>query len=193
MILIPVKNLAHAKQRLAPLLDQTARTELAQTMLRDVLLAVSRAVDGKQIGLVTSDPYAVELAEQFRARIIRDEVNLSQTAAIEMATQVCVDEGELETLVIPADVPLIRTSEIREIFLNAPARGCVLVAARDGRGTNAVLRRPADLVRLKFGNDSFLPHQAAVVATTLPYRILRLPGVALDIDRPDDLRTLITS
>jgi len=40
MILIPVKNLAQAKQRLADVLDQPARTELAQVMLFDVLDAV---------------------------------------------------------------------------------------------------------------------------------------------------------
>jgi 2-phospho-L-lactate guanylyltransferase (CobY/MobA/RfbA family) len=40
MILIPVKNLANAKQRLASILDQPTRTELAQAMLFDVLHAV---------------------------------------------------------------------------------------------------------------------------------------------------------
>ena len=37
MILVPVKNLSGAKQRLASLLDQTTRTELAQAMLLDVM------------------------------------------------------------------------------------------------------------------------------------------------------------
>ena len=37
MILIPVKNLDTAKQRLASVLDQPARTALAQVMLQDVL------------------------------------------------------------------------------------------------------------------------------------------------------------
>jgi len=40
MILIPVKNLANAKQRLADVLDQQERTELAHAMLTDVLQAV---------------------------------------------------------------------------------------------------------------------------------------------------------
>ena len=37
MILVPVKSLANAKQRLASLLDQPTRTKLAQAMLFDVL------------------------------------------------------------------------------------------------------------------------------------------------------------
>ena len=39
VILIPVKNLSAAKQRLAAVLDQPARTELAQAMLHDVVAA----------------------------------------------------------------------------------------------------------------------------------------------------------
>ena len=41
MILIPVKNLANAKQRLASILDQSARTELAHAMLLDVLETIA--------------------------------------------------------------------------------------------------------------------------------------------------------
>ena len=37
MILLPIKNTATAKQRLASVLDQCARTQLAQAMLTDVL------------------------------------------------------------------------------------------------------------------------------------------------------------
>ena len=59
-----------------------------------------------------------------------------------------------------------------------------------GRGTNAALRVPADLFPLRFGNDSFLPHLAAAKATGLPCVVLNLAGIALDIDRPEDLQEL---
>ena len=64
MILIPVKNLSAAKQRLAALLDQPARTELAQAMLHDVVSAIAAWPGRPACALVTSDPFAVELAEQ---------------------------------------------------------------------------------------------------------------------------------
>ena len=57
-------------------------------------------------------------------------------------------------------------------------------------GTNAALRAPADLFPLRFGNDSFLPHLAAAKATGLPCVVLKLPGFALDVDRPEDLQEL---
>jgi len=189
MILVPVKNLANAKQRLAPALEHHARTELAHAMLRDVLGALSDYGED-EVSLVTSDPFAEELADQYGFGIIRDESNLSETNAIEMATRLCESRGVESTLVIPADIPLIDAREIRAIYGSAPENGSVLVPSSDKRGTNAVLRRPAALFPLRFGNDSFLPHLAAAIATDRSCVVLSLAGIALDIDTPEDLRRL---
>lgn len=192
MILVPVKNLANAKQRLAHALDQSARTELAHCMLEDVLDAlVEAAVD--DVSLVTSDAFASELAKHDRIEIIRDDSNLSETAAIEMATGVCESRGIQTTLVIPADIPLIEAADIRAIYEAAPPRGAVLVPAVDRRGTNAVLRRPAALFPLRFGNDSFTPHLHAAIATDATCVVLSLPRIALDIDTPEDLQQLVNA
>ena len=93
-------------------------------------------------------------------------------------------------MVVPADIPLIDSSELQEIVDNAPPAGAVLVPDAAGRGTNAALRSPSDLFPLRFGNDSFLPHLAAAKATGLPCVVLELPGIARDVDRPEDLREL---
>jgi 2-phospho-L-lactate guanylyltransferase len=188
MILIPVKNLANAKQRLAAVLDQPTRTELAHAMLVDVVLAVSGCQ--VEVALVTSDPFALHVAAHRGLEIIHDASNRSETDAIEMATRVCEERGIESTLVIPADIPLIEAADIGMIYEHAPARGSVLVPAADKRGTNAILRRPAGLFALRFGNDSFLPHHAAARATNNPCVVLSLPRIALDIDNPEDLREL---
>jgi 2-phospho-L-lactate guanylyltransferase len=190
MILIPVKNLSTAKQRLAAVLDQTTRTLLAQTMLRDVVEAVASASHWPEVALVTSDPFAIELAGQFHFQVIPDQNNLSETDAIAMATEHCEARGVESTLVIPGDIPLITADELEEIFRAAPSEGALLVPAADGRGTNAILRRPAALFPLRFGNDSFQPHLASANASGKSVIVLELPGIALDIDSPSDLRQL---
>ncbi len=190
MILIPVKNLASAKQRLASVIDQATRTELAQAMLLDVFDVLSAWKTCIKVGVVTSDPFAIELARQFDFQVIRDQRNRSETDAIEMATAQCEEHGEESTLVIPGDIPLIQVEELEAIYQAAPAEGSVLVPAADGRGTNAALRTPAGLFPLRFGNDSFRPHLAAARATGKPFVVLSLPGIALDVDRPADLRAL---
>jgi 2-phospho-L-lactate/phosphoenolpyruvate guanylyltransferase len=190
MILIPVKGLANAKQRLASLLDQPTRTKLAQAMLLDVLETLGTWTNRPGISIVTSDPFARELARRFEFQIIPDNANRSETDAIEMATRFCESRGVDSTLVIPGDIPLINAAELEQILEAAPDQGSLLVPAADGRGTNAAWRRPAGLFPLRFGNDSFKPHLIAARATQKPCVVLSLPGIALDIDSPSDLRQL---
>jgi 2-phospho-L-lactate guanylyltransferase len=193
MILVPVKNLAGAKQRLAAILDQPDRTELAQAMLFDVLETLATWPDRPEVGIVTNDPFALQLAHQFQFTVIADNANRGETDAIEIATRFCEMRGVESTLVIPGDIPLIQAWELEKIIAAAPVEGSVLVPAADGRGTNAIWRRPAGLFPARFGNDSFKPHHAAAQATGKPCVVLSLPGIALDVDNPEDLRTLATA
>jgi 2-phospho-L-lactate guanylyltransferase len=190
MILIPVKSLGNAKQRLASLLDQSTRTKLAQAMLCDVLETLGAWATRPEVAIVTSDPFAVELARRLEFQVIPDNTNRGETDAIDVATKWCEAQGIDDTLVIPGDIPLIQVCELEKILEAAPHEGSVLVPAADGRGTNAVWRRPAGLFPLRFGNDSFKPHLGAARATQKPCVVLSLPGIALDVDNPSDLRQL---
>jgi 2-phospho-L-lactate guanylyltransferase len=189
MILVPVKNLRNAKQRLAPLLDTPARLELANAMVEDVLESLGLWQNRPEVGVVTTDPFATELAQKFNFEVIPDS-NISETDAITTATDFCLRRGTDFTLVIPADIPLIQPWEVEAVLQSAPAQGSVLVPAADGRGTNAAFRRPANLFPLRFGNDSFRPHLASAQASGKPCVTLTLPGIARDVDNPSDLRDL---
>jgi 2-phospho-L-lactate/phosphoenolpyruvate guanylyltransferase len=190
MILVPVKNLVDAKQRLSPILSPEERFALAQAMCEDVLQALARWQSRPAVAVVTSDSFARDLAARFNFEVFADDLNSGETSAIEMATAVCKGRGAGSTLVVPADIPLIDGSELQKIVDCAPPGGAVLVPDAAGRGTNAAWRSPGDLFPLRFGNDSFLPHLAAAKATGLPCVVLELSGIARDVDRPEDLREL---
>lgn len=190
MILVPVKNLDQAKQRLAPVLDQASRTMLAQAMLHDVLEVLGAWQHRPEVAVVTCDPFAMTLANRYGFEVIADHANSGETDAITIATHVCQTRGIDHTLVIPADIPLVEAWELEKILEAAPSEGSVLVPAGDRRGTNAAFRRPAGLFPLRFGNDSFKPHLAAAKATGKPCVVLSLPGIAVDVDNPSDLRQL---
>jgi 2-phospho-L-lactate/phosphoenolpyruvate guanylyltransferase len=189
VILVPVKNLADAKQRLSPVLNPEERFALAQAMCEDVLQALARWQSRPAVAVVTSDPFARDLAARFNFEVVTDD-NSGETSAIEMATALCRTRGAISTLVVPADIPLIDAAELQQIVDSAPSGGAVLVPDAARRGTNAAWRSPSDLFPLRFGNDSFLPHMAAAKATGLPCVVLELPGIARDVDRPEDLREL---
>jgi 2-phospho-L-lactate guanylyltransferase len=189
MILVPIKSFADAKQRLSSILSPEERFALAQAMCEDVLQALASWQSRPAVAVVTSDSFARELAARFNFEVIADD-NSGETSAIEMATAVCRGRGVENTLVVPADIPLIDSSELQQIVDNAPSGGAVLVPDAAGRGTNAAWRSPGDLFPLRFGNDSFLPHLAAAKATGLSCVVLELPGIARDVDRPEDLLEL---
>jgi 2-phospho-L-lactate guanylyltransferase len=190
MIVIPVKSLANAKQRLAPALEPEERAALATAMLKDVFEAVASWARRPQVAVVTGDAEARWLARQCGFEVLDDTEEAGESAAVERATRTLAAQGAERTLVIPGDIPLITVEELEAIAAAAPPAGAVLVPSRDGRGTNAVLRAPAALFPLRFGNDSFLPHRAAAQATGFPVTTLALPGIALDVDTPQDLAAL---
>lgn len=193
MILIPVKSLASAKQRLAPALEPEERTALATAMLKDVFEAVASWARRPQVAVVTGDAEARSLARQCGFELLDDREEAGESAAVEQATRALEAQGARALLVIPGDIPLVTAGELEAIHAAAPPTGAVLVPSHDGRGTNAALRTPASLFPLRFGNDSFLPHRAAAAATGLPLAVLTLPGIALDVDTPQDLAALVAA
>ena len=191
ILLIPVKSLSTAKQRLADALDQSQRSQLAEAMLRDVMTAVSAVLGRIDAALVTGDARAQHLAREFGFGVIEDTRNESETAAIEMATAWCEQHGYDTTIVVPGDIPLITSDELHRVLDAAPPEGAVFVPAYDRRGSNCLLRRPASLIPLRFGNDSFLPHCEAMRKTGRELVILEMPGIGLDIDNPHELDLLL--
>jgi 2-phospho-L-lactate/phosphoenolpyruvate guanylyltransferase len=191
MILVPIKDLRGAKQRLSRILSPEERTQLARAMAEDVFDALTPLASDPGVAVVSGDVWASQQAKARKFTIIFDDVQDGETAAIEMATSLCLNSGTDFSVVFPADIPLITAEEVLNVLSAMPAKGCVVVPAGDGRGTNGILRRPANLIPLRFGNDSLLPHLAAARATGHEVIVRQLAGIALDVDRPDDLALLL--
>jgi 2-phospho-L-lactate guanylyltransferase (CobY/MobA/RfbA family) len=123
-----------------------------------------------EVSIVTSDPFALQLAKHFCFNVI-DNANRSQTDAIELATRLC-KPGRGQYAGDSRRYSSHQSWELETILQSAPTEGSVLVCAADGRGTNAIWRRPAGLFPARFGNDSFAPHHAAAQATGKPCVVL---------------------
>jgi 2-phospho-L-lactate/phosphoenolpyruvate guanylyltransferase len=195
MLLLPVKNFANAKQRLASVLDSTERWKLAEAMLEDVLEAVCSWTQRPPVAVITNVASARQLARGLSFEIIEDTRNEGETEAVRLGTRVCEERGAPYTLVIPGDIPLVEPSELQAIVDAAPdgPAGSVLVPATEERGTNGALRKPPGLFPLTFGEYSFQPHLRAARGTGQPCVVLRLPGVELDVDTPADLALMIAA
>jgi 2-phospho-L-lactate guanylyltransferase len=160
-------------------------------MVEDVFNVLASFAKDPGVAVVSGDSWASQQAKIRKFTIIVDTEQVGETAAIEMATTFCGGQGSDFTVVFPADIPLISEDEVRSVIDLMPERGCVIVPAADNRGTNAILRRPFDLIPLRFGNDSFQPHLSAARATGNEVIVRQFPGIGLDVDRPEDLDALM--
>jgi 2-phospho-L-lactate guanylyltransferase len=188
---VPVKEFACAKQRLAPMLTPRQRQALAAAMLEDVLAALAQASLGG-IMIATVDPLASELARHYGAEVVTEGARDGHTGAVAAMARILAAQGREAMLTVPGDIPRVTGAEIAELIAaRRPAPSLTIVPARDRRGSNAVLCSPPDVMSLRFGDDSFLPHLAAARARGIEPRILELPGIGLDIDQPEDLSALL--
>jgi 2-phospho-L-lactate guanylyltransferase len=109
--------------------------------------------------------------------------------AIDWAATICASRGMKTLLVLPADLPLLKSQEIEEILAQTgPEAGIVICPSKEGTGTNALLRTPPRAIPACFGDKSFPLHCRAAKRLGLGCTVLSLPGIAFDIDTPEDLR-----
>ena len=188
---VPVKEFTGAKQRLAAMLSPQRREVLAATMLEDVLAALAGARRLGGILVNTVEPRAAALAERFGARVVTGGARDGHTGAVMGMARALAAEGHA-MLTLPGDIPRVTAAEVDAVVgscLLAPS--FTIVPAHDELGSNAVLCAPPGAVPLRFGDDSYFPHLAAARSSGIEPTIVRLPGIAMDIDHPADLRMFL--
>jgi 2-phospho-L-lactate guanylyltransferase len=190
VVAVPAKDLHHAKQRLAEVLSPAERAALARAMLHDVLGALTVArVD--EVWIVTVDAAVKAIAATFGARVVTEDQDRGHTAAARHAQDAARRAGASVFVTVPGDVPCITPSEVDALVAaTARAPAAAFAPSRSGIGTNGAALAPPDVVPLRFGEPSFEDHVAAARTAGLVPTVLHLPGLALDIDGPDDLAAL---
>lgn len=192
--LVPIKDPSKAKERLSSILPQRDRTALAYAMIEDVLTALKGSKLLDRLFVATSDEAAGELALSLGAEVIKEKKQEGESRSVDSASLLCKDMGAKSVLVIPGDAPLVSSRDVDFILeKEKPYPSVILVPSRDEMGTNAILRTPPDAIPSRFGYDSFTKHISEAKERSLPYEIYKIPGVALDIDEPDDLALFISS
>ena len=184
---VPVKEFARAKQRLAAILSPRMRQELAVAMFEDVIQALSatRALAG--IVVVTVDPTACAIALRYGAKVWSDGARDGHTGAVTAAAHRLAASGS-PMLTMPGDIPCVTAADVAHVLAAHPEGAAfTIVPAWDERGSNAILCSPADLVPLRFGPDSFFPHLAAARALGLEPAVVTNDSIALDLDEPAEL------
>jgi 2-phospho-L-lactate guanylyltransferase len=186
---VPVKDLAGTKSRLAPVLNPGARAGLTLYMMGRVVGALREAGVG-DVCVVSPDPIVLSEA------LARGAVPLLQRSrglntALEEGLARALAGGASTLLVLPADLPLLDAVDVR-VVLEAVGDGPRVVLSPDGArsGTNALLSRPPDALPFLFGPDSFEAHLQAARGRGLDLRVCERPHLAFDLDTAGDLARL---
>jgi 2-phospho-L-lactate/phosphoenolpyruvate guanylyltransferase len=194
--LIPVKGFRNAKQRLSAFLGSAEREALAEAMLRDVLRQVPGARGILETVVVTGDDKVAKIAASLGARVILESAETGETAAVDFARSSLKADGGEAVLIIPGDLPLVRRGDIEAVLAQVPdgqiTPFALLVPSHDRLGTNALLLAPPDIIKLRFGYDSFSYHISQISAQGLPIRCFDNERIALDIDEPTDLERFLS-
>ena len=183
---VPVKELAGAKQRLASCLSPEERRALATIMLEDVLDALSAVRQLAGMLVVTVDPVAASLAGRHGARIVTEAAREGHTGAVAAAQRLLARKGQAAMITMPGDIPRLSSAEIAAtLAAHRAAPAFTIVPAHDDLGSNTIVCSPPDVVPLRFGEDSFYPHLTR--DRGIDPLIVRQPGIGMDIDHPVDL------
>jgi 2-phospho-L-lactate guanylyltransferase len=191
-LLLPIKDLRHAKQRLAGTLSPDQRFGLAQSMLADTMRAVRGIRGADKVFVITNYEPAAEEALQNGWHVLRETEQASESASVDAASLLCEQRGITSLLRLPLDLPLLRSSDI-DALLQTPCAtpGMLIVPSRDGSGTNALLRTPPTLFPSRFGTGSFAKHTAEAQRLGAHVVVHRNPRLEMDVDDESDLRIIL--
>ena len=183
-----MKSFGAAKQRLADVLGGGSRNALAQAMFSDVLSTLRHVPGLDEIAVVTGDRDAESAASGELVTVLHDSAQSGQSDAALIGIRHALEIGCDRAVLVPGDTPLLQPGEIARLM--AGTGGVVVVPDRHRTGTNALVLWPPDAIEPSFGPDSCARHLAAAEAAGVPHRVEQVPGLALDVDTPDDLAEL---
>ncbi len=202
-VLVPLKNLDRAKERLAGVLDPHERRELVGAMARDVLDALLGVpLAAGQIVLVSDDAEVAALAHEFGTGILRPRPLMQDplNAALTEATDHVLRCGARHVLVLHADLPCATSAELRALIARHQARladdrgaHATLVSDRAGSGTNCLLSSPPAAFPYRFGAGSRRLHHEAGAAAGVALAEFDADGLRRDIDEPTELAELVAA
>jgi len=188
--LIPVKDFAAAKGRLADVLAPADRSALAEAMLRDVISALRAATSISGITLIGGED-AQRIADEYQLNWLAENGPRGLNAALTVGADELHKRGVSSLLILPDDLPTLTGTDIAALLAEHSGGLSVSPAAKDG-GTNALVISPPNAIDFQYGRDSARRHLEAGLAAGLAASKVCLPTFHRDIDRPEDLQWLRT-
>ena len=185
--IIPIKNLADSKTRLAPELSPERRANLVLGMLSRVILAIQGS-SISQCWVVGGDDRVQHLTLQMDGQWFEEmgqDLNDTLGKAFDLAF-----ERWLSPLYIPGDLPFLKTADLHGLVTATRRQNNITLApARRDGGTNGLLVPLGIPFRPQLGERSFTRHLALAGELGISVAMCYSHGLGFDLDIPEDLET----
>jgi 2-phospho-L-lactate guanylyltransferase len=169
--IVPFKTAGRRKTRLAPVLSPSERDRLAQALFDRV------------IGVLDACPDVGRISVLSEAHPRRFDLGWLPDRGLGLNAELQALEVAGPRIIIHADLPLVTPDDV-EALLAAARGGGAIAPDRHGTGVNAIALDAGVSVRFRFGPGSFARHREQ---TGVGLTVVSRPGLALDVDTPDDL------
>jgi len=180
--IIPVSRFTHAKTRLSPTLTPLERENLLKSMLKDVTNALKNKVNG--IVVISADEEVLNYVKDLDVIPIKEDGVKDLNGALLQAIGWCKRKAD-QVLIVPSDVPLIRSEYVEEM-VSMGEDSKVVIAPAKGGGTNALLC-PVEGMDMQFGDCSFFEHIKTAESQDWDVNIYDSFYMALDVNTAEDL------
>ena len=188
--IIPVKTFARAKTRTGLSVGQ--KEQLCGAMLEEILhvLSISPKID--ETVVVTREQKAAGICRRFNATEIFDEREEGVNGAVSLADRYLLENQFDASVVLPQDIPFIKTQDIDFMFRHAaPPNFAIVVPSRRFDGTNALVRMPVDLMETHYDEDSYRMHMKTAKEHTLNVALVFVKRIMWDVDSSEDMEFLL--
>lgn len=166
------------KTRLSAVLSESERNVLAMAMARHVAAILGGTPSVAAVHLLSpvdpALPGTCWVADQGRG--LNQELAAARAAI-----------GHSPTLFIHADLPLLTAHDVEALLGAAPTSGAAIAPDSTDAGTNALALADNHVLVPAFGVESCAKHRAMLPDAAL----VRTPGLAHDLDDPDDLAAVV--
>lgn len=185
-IVIPVKPFAEAKQRLAGAMGGERREALSRSFFEHVLAIAMSFRPAVRVQVVSRSEEILAFARHAGAEAVSEQAE-GHNPALEQVMAALKCEGDRPILILSSDLPLLSGSDVAAMLALEGQADIGIATDAAGEGTNALfLSRPC-LIPLRFGPGSCAAHRKEAEGAGLRSEVIDRPGLARDIDSPDDL------
>jgi 2-phospho-L-lactate guanylyltransferase len=191
--LIPVKKFESSKSRLSALLNVDERKKLSELLLINTISVLTKSSAISEIVIVSSDEVAIEIARRNDAKFLRESEDHGVNAAIASGDDYSSKSGAEATVVFPQDLPLLMAADVNMICRKAesPERCLVICPSVRYDGSNALLRKPPQVLNTSYDEDSFNAHIRAATQVGIPVKVFLSKRIMVDLDTAEDIKILM--